>query len=336
MVKRAFLPHGKPQDLSTGLDPTGWGFQPANYMTTAYVSVNRVKEAMRSSYPGTDDTVLSDMIVSASAWLDTYCNRANGGFSLQSYDELYNGTGSSIIFLNQTPIQSVQRIATFKQPAILIQNRDSDQGTRALVQVIGTPSNQENLNTQYTSTGLTLTVIKAGVTTVNTLLWADFPTISSLVAAIIAVGHNWNATVQGGFGNWSSSDIRATQGAFGARITTAYLQIHWMDLPTFEVINQNSGEIYSPMGFNRGLPGNWRIQYTAGYKTFPDALTQSLAEIVINAYYCREINSNLQSESLGPVSYSQYAKKGFDGLSIMAKQTINRYRIRRVSKFGVY
>lgn len=305
-------------------------------MTVSYTNVQRVKEAMRSSYNSLEDTVLADLIVSASAYLDTYCGRSNGGFSVQSYDELYSGTGSSILFLNNTPVQSIQRIATFQQPALLVQNRDSDQGTRALVQVIGTPANQQNLNTQYPSTGLTLTVIKAGVTTTNTILWTDAPTVSSLVRAIIAAGNNWNATVQGGFGNWSTTDIRATQGAFGARITTAYLQIHWMDLPMYDVINQNSGEIYSPMGFQRGGPGNWRIQYTAGYKTFPDDLVQALCEIIVNTYYSRELNSSLQSESLGPVSYSQYISKGFDGMSILAKQTINRYKIRRVCKFGVY
>lgn len=305
-------------------------------MTTNYVTVAQVKNAMRSSYNGADDSLITSQIIPAvSAWVDRYCNRANGGLLSQQYDELYQGSGTHELFLNNTPIQSIQRIATTQLPALSIHNTDSDMGCRALVALTSTPANDINPNSQNTSTGLTLTYIKNAVTTTNSFTWTAYPTIQNLVDAINAAGNNWTATVMGGFGGWSSSDLRATQGAFGARITTCYMWIHWLDLPWYRVENENNGLIYSPMGFHRG-PVGWRVQYTAGYTTLPDDMVQALAEMCANAYYARELNSNLQSEGLGPTNYSQYAQKGFDGLSIMSKQTFNQYRIRTVKPFSTW
>lgn len=303
-------------------------------MTTPYVSVPQVKTLLRSSYDGSDDDALSSLIRSASAFLDKYCNRANGGFLSQTYDELYHGTGETIMFLRQIPIQTINRIATTQLPALSIHNTDTDMGCRATVQIVGTPNNSVNLNNQYTSTGIVLTYVKNAVTTTNTLTWATYPTVTQLQAAIAALGNNWTANVQGGFGSWSSTDLRATQGAFGARITTTYLWIHWFDLPIYRV-DESIGEVYSPMGFARGL-NNWRVIYTAGYSVFPDDLGQALCELVANSYYARELNSNLQQETLGPVNYTQFVREGFEGMSILAQKTINRHRVPSIDKFSCW
>lgn len=299
-------------------------------MSTAYVTLSQVKQALRSSYTGADDTVLTALITPVSAFIDNYCNRANGGFLTQSYDELYHGTGDNLLFLNNTPVQSIQSIRTIEQPALYIRNNDSDMGARALVQINGTPVNDVNLNSQYTSTGITLTYIKNAVITTNTLTWVSYPTVNALVAAINGLGNDWQAGVMGGFGGWSTTDLRATQGAFGVRIVTGYLFIHSFDLPVWR-LDENMGEIYSQMGFARGV-FNWRVNYTAGYTTLPEDLAQVVCELVVNAYYQTEISSSLTSENLGPTGYTQYATKLFDGLSILARNTINRYKIRKVNK----
>ncbi len=305
-------------------------------MSVQYITVSRVKEAMRSSYDSSDDAVLGDILLSCCAFLDNFTNRANGGFASQTYDELYHGTGRNILFLRNKPVQSIARLACTELPAISIKNNDTDMGCRASVQVIGTEGNPINVNSQYTSTGIELTYIKGGVNSnqpvTNTLLWANYPTVTSLAAAINAAGNNWTAQVQGGFGNWLSSDLRATQGAFGARIATCYLWIHWYELPWFR-INENTAEIYSPQGFHRGH-FNWRVQYTAGYSTFPDDLTQALAELTADTYYAREANANMQNENLDGYSYSRLAGQTFEGLSNMSRQTILRYRLHSVPKFS--
>jgi hypothetical protein len=303
--------------------------------TTPYITLAQVKARLPNSYNGADDTGLNRMIAESSAFLDTYCNRANNGFNVQTYDEIYNGTGERLLFLNNTPIQSIQKIATVQLPTLSIQNNDTDVSARATVSVVGTPANPINLNSQYTSTGLTLFYLKNNVPITNvTLTWEEYPTIASLAAAINALGNNWQCTVQGNFGGWSTTDLRATQGSFGCRTTTAYLWIHWYELPYYR-IDENTGEIYSTMGFSRGW-GNWRIIYTAGNTVFPLELAGALAELVVNAYMAKSQNSNLQSQSTGPTSYTQFVEKGFEGLSIASCKTINRYKIRKVSQFSLW
>lgn len=303
-------------------------------MTTQYITVAQVKERMPSSYTGTDDTALGDILTSCCAFLDNYCGVANGGFAVQTYDELYNGTGDQILFLRNRPVQTITKVACTELPALLVHNTSTDTGCRATVAVSGSPGNAFNLNSQYTSTGITLTYVASGVTTTNTLTWASYPTVAQLATAVNGLGNNWTATVQGGFGTWSTSDLRATQGAFGARITTTYLWIHWMDLPWYR-INEETGEVFNPGGFTRGS-FNWRVVYSAGYSAFPDDLTQALAELCVATWYQKSVNPALQSESLGQYSYTRAAKVGFDSLSGVAQKTLGRYRRHTVSKFSAW
>ncbi len=298
-------------------------------MSVAYITVARVKEAMRSSYNGSDDAVLADIINSCSAWLDKWSNRASGGFSVQFYDELYNGTGDNLLFLNNVPIVSITKIATTQLPAIYIRNNDADMGSRATAQINGTWNGNG-----YTSSGVTLTYVSGGTTTTNTLTWTSYTTVQALADAINGLGGYWQAGVQGGFGNWSSSDLRATQGSFGCRITTAYLWIHWYELPWYRV-NELTGEVWSPMGFARGVYG-WRVIYSAGYASFPDDLAQALAELVAATYYAREANANMQTENLDGYSYSQMVDKAFKGLSTVAQKTFYAYKRRPVPHFSTW
>lgn len=298
----------------------------------SYITLARAKEAMQSSYNGAQDTQLQDVLNGCCDFLDKWTNRSSGGFNVQTYDELYNGTGDHLLFLNNTPLVSITKVATTELPALLIHNTDSDMGARASV-VVNTSAASTNFN--YTSTGITLTYVKNAVTTTNTLTWVSYPTITQLCNAINAVGNNWTATVQGGFGSWSSSDLRGTMGAFGARVTTTYLWIHWQDLPWYRV-NEFTGEIYSPMGFARGW-GNWRVIYQAGFATFPNDLAQALAELTAATFYARNVNANTQNESLaGGYSYSQVAEKTFDGLSVVAKKTLQAYKRRPVPHYSIW
>lgn len=312
-------------------------------MTVQYISLARAKEAMQTSYNGNDDTALTDCLLAACDFSDRYTNHQSGGFAIQTYDELYHGTGDQILFLRQYPVQSISKIATTSQPSMYVRNNDSDIGVRATVQVNATMS-----GTQYTSTGITLTRVKNATTTTNTLTWASYPTITTLVAAINALGNNWEAGVMGGLGGWSTTDIRGTQGAFGCRIVNAYLWVHWMDLPDYRM-NEITGEVFCASGFHRGEFA-WRVIYSAGWGTIvnggypngsitglPYDLQQAIAELAAATYYAKNINANTQSESLGgALTYSQVAEKSFNGLSLLSKKTFQAYKRRSVPHFSTY
>lgn len=286
-----------------------------------YIDVDTVKAAMRSSYSGEDDSLLTDQIIPAcSTFLDNYCNRPAGSFLTTTLDELYHGTGTNLMFLNATPVQSISRLATTSTPCLQLHNTSSDMGVRATCAI--------------TPTGLVLTYIANAVTTTQTFLFSTYPTINALAAAVNGAGNNWQSQAMGGFGTWSSADLRSTQGAFGARIVTAYFFIHWQEL-SFYRVNELNGEVYSTHGFHRGS-FNWRCSYTAGYTAFPNDLTQALAEMCAQTYFQREANANMSQESNGEYSYTRMATKAFEGLSDMARRTLGQYKRRPVQKFSTW
>jgi hypothetical protein len=299
-------------------------------MTIQYVPVSRVQEILPAALANcANNSALTDIVNATCDFVDRYCNVQSGGFSVQTYDELYNGTGTKQLFLKQIPILNINRISYTQVPALWIRNNDSDMGARALVQINATLS-----GSQFTSTGITLTYIKSATTTTNTLTWTSYPTVTALVNAINALGNNWQAGVQGGFGTWSTSDLRGTQGSFGCRITTSYLWIHWQDLPAYRV-NEITGEIYSDFGFNRGVY-NWRVGYQAGYATLPNDLAQAIAELAAAAYLMQTVNPNLQSQTLDKWSYTVAVNKGFDSLSLISQGTLRRYRVREAPHYSIW
>ncbi len=293
-----------------------------------YIDLARVFQVLPSSYDGSADDSLQAIIYSCSAFLDNYTNRTLpnglvGGILAQNHDELYNGTGTHIMYLNFAPVQSISRVATTTLPAISVHNTTADMGCRATVAV--------------TSTGVTLTYILSANTTINTYNFSDYPTIQELANAMNNAGNNWTALAQGGFGTWTSSDLYCPsnlQGAYGARLTTAYLWIHWHDLEWYRV-NELTGEIYSPQGFDRGQ-NNWRVTYVAGYTVFPDDLSQALAELVAATYLNQESNPNFEHEAMNGYSYKRVMQIGWMGLSEMSRNTLGNYKLRKVPKFSAF
>lgn len=301
-----------------------------------YVSLNRVKLALASDYDGSQDAALTAVINSVSDFVDKYCGRSHNGFLAQTYDELYDGTGSDVLFLNNIPIQNISRIATTETSCLSIHNTNNDMGCRANAQIIGTASDNENLASQYTSTGLKLTIVQSAVTTTSTLTWATYPTIAQLAAAVNALGNGWQAYVMGGFGTWSSSDLRATQGAYESRIFTSYYWIHWQEMSWYRV-NEENGEIRNSMVFNNGIQ-NWRIIYNAGYSVVPDDLQQAICEMVKITWLIRNRDPNLKSESMENYSYqsadTSASGVAFAGLSELSRRTLNLYKVRRIGAYN--
>jgi hypothetical protein len=68
-----------------------------------------VKEYLEIETSDTEfDSLLTRQITASSRQIEIYCNRA---FDIQSYSETYDGTASDLLFLKQTPIQSVTSLS---------------------------------------------------------------------------------------------------------------------------------------------------------------------------------------------------------------------------------
>ncbi len=248
------------------------------------------------------DPLLAALITSVSDAIETYCKRR---FLTQFYDELYNGSGDKRLLLRQYPIQSVQSVRYMPVFVCRVQNSNTSLNQQARVSV--------------TSTGLQCWRMAGGVAYPETLLtWAVYPTLSSLMNAVTALGNGWqgqvvanaNAQYAGDYGNWPSADlyvpgsygdalegagIQSSQGNLNARGVFAALLMHTYELQGYQwdargwllrAIPYTDPELLHPedliwpVGVN-----NFRIQYTAGYSTVPEAVQEACAEWVAELYW---------------------------------------------------
>jgi hypothetical protein len=242
------------------------------------------------------DAQLALLITAVSDAIEKYCRRR---FVSTAFDELYNGSGNRRLLLRQYPLQSVQSVRYRPVTVIKITNNITA-NVQARVSV--------------TSVGLKLFRSNAGVSSTDTsVTFAGNPTLSALVAAVNALGNGWSAQVQGdatNYGGWPSADlyvsnsygdplegggIRESQGATSAVGVQAELKMHTFELAGYQwdargwllrAIPYTDPELLHPedlvwpIGIN-----NFRIQYTAGYSTIPEAVQEACALWVSQLYY---------------------------------------------------
>jgi hypothetical protein len=243
------------------------------------------------------DALVSTMITAYSDAIEKYCRRR---FVSTAYDELYNGTGGRRLLLRQYPIQSVQSVR-YRPVTVLKITNNTTANVQARVSVL--------------STGLQLVSVNAGVKTTVTagLTFAGNVTLTALAAAVNAVGNGWSATVVGdstNYGSWPAADlywpasygdglegagILQSQGALQCVAGSyAELKMHTYELAGYQwdargwllrAIPYTDPELVHPedLVFPDGI-NNFRVQYTAGYSTIPEAVQQACALWVAHAY----------------------------------------------------
>jgi hypothetical protein len=276
------------------------------------ITLARVKQNIQTITDATQDGLLSALITSVSDHLEKYCRRR---FVTHAYDELYNGNGDRRMLLRQYPIQSVQSVR-YRPVTVLYLGNSDKTNVQARVSV--------------TSVGLKLFRFQGGVATTDTsLLFATYPTLAQLVTAMNALGHGWNAQVVGdatNYGAWPSADlywpssygdglegvgVLESQGALSLVAasgggTYAELKMHTYELQGFQwdprgwllrAIPYTDPELLHPedLVFPVGI-NNFRIQYTAGYTTIPEAIQEACAEWVAAIYYSTLRDPSVRSQ----------------------------------------
>lgn len=213
-------------------------------------------------------------------WVKQYCGR---DFESTSYtNELYDGEGSASLFLKQYPIISVERLAIGTINGIKVHNASAD-ATRATVTV--------------NNTGLVLIVTGGANAGSDTLLFADYATLTLLATAITDIvdtttglSKDWTASVVSStYTGHASSELLPKYGAYcgitgGA--TWAYLEMPDEPLTDFEVF-PDKGIIKYSGGFPEGT-NNIVIDYTAGYATLPEDLKLAVSMLVKMIYDRRD------------------------------------------------
>jgi hypothetical protein len=260
------------------------------------ITLARAEQSMQNYTAGSNDAVVSVLITACSDAVEKYCRRR---FVSATYDELYNGNGDRRLPLRQYPLQHVKSVRYRPVTVIKIINNSTSQNQQARVWI--------------TSTGLQCWRMASGVATTETLLtWATYPTLTSLAAAVTALGNGWSGQSVGDsndYGSWPSADlyvpgsygdalegagIQESQGSLTARGQNAELKMHTYELAGFQwdprgwllrAIPYTDPELLHPedliwpVGIN-----NFRVQYTAGYSTVPEAVQEACAEWVNELY----------------------------------------------------
>jgi hypothetical protein len=151
--------------------------------------------------------------------------------------------------------------------------------------------------------------------------------MSTLAAAVDALGNGWNAEVidSANYGSWSSDELLIKWNSDCLDETYAYLEIPATYLRGYEIDTDN-GYIHYPGGFAQGIR-NIIVDYTAGYSTIPDDLEEACLEIVNYLW------KNYDEKRWGKISRSE----GPGGFTLETTEVprnaliiLDRYRDRRI------
>jgi hypothetical protein len=260
---------------------------------TNLIGLERAKLSLPNAQSANERTI--DALIGAVS--DAICKWCRRDFFPRSYDELYNGDGERRLLLREYPLISVESVRY--RPVTVLKVINNDQATNQQARVT------------VTKDGLTLVRVASGVRSVDTsVTWVSYPTLSAVASAVTALGHGWVGQIvgdagaqYGDYGLWPSSDLfvpqsygqgSTSQGALTARGQNAELKLHTYELQGYQwdprgwllrAIPYTDPELLHPedlvwpVGIN-----NFRVQYTAGYPTVPEAVQEACAEWVAELF----------------------------------------------------
>jgi len=233
----------------------------------------------QSAFTAAEDTLTDALIAASSDAIRSYCQRE---FTSKLYDERYGGNGYEKLLLNQYPIESVDRVAT---------GRDS------VLEVRNTSSTNQRASVAATKDGLTLQRVASGTaTTVTSVTWSSYATLTLVAAAVDALGSGWDGRViDTDYNNWPSADLYYPQGALQCKDEWAGLDIYTEELSDFE-IDAKRGTLVREFCWAEGYD-NYRVIYTAGYTSVPEDIREACAEMTAVLYWQSKRDPGLVQES---------------------------------------
>lgn len=236
--------------------------------------------------------------------VNLYCNRI---VEDATYKEFYDGTGTTQLVLRQSPINSVSRVSLGSQNVMMVKN--TNEYTSAVISV--------------TDTAVILAV-DGGAS--STITFASYPTLSTLTAAINALGNGWFAELSAS--NLSSFRSRYLFRSGGKEVINSQwvnLIAPYMVLIEYDDIHPTAPIINRRNGWPRGSR-NIYVEYNAGYVTVPADLQFAIKILVKSAYSKhQECSFGVGGFSLGGIS------KTFEGIGVSAlpneaKIILDKYR----------
>ncbi|MHC4499961.1 MAG: head-tail connector protein, partial [Planctomycetota bacterium] len=261
-----------------------------------------------------DDALLDDLVARASSAIENYCDRK---FNYDTYRERYDGDGTTELVIKQYPIGQVTMLSV---------------GTTDVIQFTNVNADAWNAYISVSSTTMTLVIQGGANDGSDSLTLADY-TITTLVAAINALGKGWSASVQlSDYGVWDASELMPCS---AKECLDSYAYLDCPNEPASEYkVYSDVGTIYLPTGFSSGVQ-NIIVRYTAGFSTMPDDLVQITLDLVNVYYKSRKTDSTVKAERLGDHAITYAAEGGGGARDIPAHIAKRLAPYKRWSRLGV-
>lgn len=282
---------------------------PLSAVATDLTTVVNCKTYMNITI-ATYDALLLELVSAATDLIESYCKRQ---FMSRTYTcEIYDGSDSDTLLLNQYPVTALTRCNTGRLDVIAVTNTLTDA-----------------LSATVSISGLAATLVVTGGAGAgsNAVDWATYTTLTAVVAQINTLGTGWTASLQSSAtGTYPSTEL-IPAGAMVCLGNNAYLDLPDPTGLTDYTIHWDEGMLE--------IGGTWGttsqdifVDYVAGYAVLPDDLEVAAKDVVATMYRRREHDLSLKSERLGDYAYT-LADIGSD-LPVTVMATLNRYRNRRI------
>ena len=269
-----------------------------------------------------NDRLLDRLIVQASVLIrkEVGCDVLKTAYS----KEVYNGTGSAFLYLNNWPLVTLDRAAIDTDQAVQVKNSGTS-NTHATIEV--------------TKTKVRLRSALAGAWTTTEITIADYATIT-LLAAAISANTGWSATVISGWGNFPSTEIIVSP-ARSALDHTVDLYVPEDCETDYEIYDPEWGVLYNSYGWGAGKRDVY-IDYTAGWSRndMPEPIQSAAMELVALMHHMKSKDGSIIKEKIGDYSYELAANAGavFDTTTTRAASNMIMAKLapyKRVQLFGV-
>lgn len=276
---------------------------------------------------------LPRIITAATETVRRYCCR---NFTRATWTKEFRPNYKGVVRLDEIPVNQVLRIATGRDHAMQIVGPSIAQLARVAFSQTG------DYATGITTTGVVLTSTASAVSTSTTLLFADYPTLSALAAAIQAAG--WSCSLTPGYSSWPSTELVGGEAAQGALTGDgAWLDVYSEDA-TLERLDQDTGMVWlsSSLGAAslnspawgpdygqfidaRRYPARVKVTYDAGFDTIPSPVVLATIETIQSAFARLRSDNALKSETTP--DYSYVLRETIEGMPESARHLLAPYRI---------
>ncbi len=278
-------------------------------LTVGFDSNKSAAQTITSDIPAGDPTEIVDIIrEDVEKLISDYCRRI---FEETSYRlERYDGSGGSIINLDNYPITAVDRISISTLGVIRVRNTNA----------------YSTATVSVTTTGLRLVLDGTADTTVT---FASYATIADIVGAISALGDGWEAeTTSSTYSSFKSNELIPVYGLNA--INNNWVDLYKTDDPEDDFyVDLNKGQIRKYGGWPSGFR-NIYVDYSAGYTSDNMPRDLKLAVKILVKYFLNRRNEDsfgLTQYRVGNNSVLSVFESG--NLPKEATQIIERYKRRR-------